>query len=109
MGIVVGAFIVFGLLQTLLFIYAFYLLIKFRKEGLENDRHLFDALDEALDENEALREKVMEAEDGHRKYLRKDILALHEITKKDSWIDMQNAVKNLINKKDMQIEDSYRK
>lgn len=109
MGVVVGAFIVFGILQTLLFIYAFYLLIKFRKEVLGNDRHLFDVLDETLDENKDLRDKVLEAEDGHRKYLRKDILALHEITKKDSWIDMQNAVKNLINKKDMQIEDSYRK
>ena len=109
MGIVAGAFIVFGILQTLLFIYAFYLLIKFRGEIFNKDRHLFDVLDETLDENKELRDKVMEAEDGHRKYLRKDILALHEITKKDSWIDMQNAVKNLINKKDMQIEDSYRK
>lgn len=109
MGIVAGAFIVFGILQTLLFIYAFYLLIKFRGEIFNKDRHLFDVLDETLDENKELRDKVMEAEDGHRKYLRKDILALYEIMKKDSWIDMQNAVKNLINKKDMQIEDSYRK
>ena len=100
--IIMATFVILGIFEFCLFVFAFVMLVQLREKILKQDKHLSN-------ENMNLKNIISQLEENHRKTIRKFIMELLVIAEKDSWIDMQNAVKHLINKKDAEIERTYQR